>query len=304
MEGSEIANQILSAGVPTSVETFGQQEAAPEASQEAPAQIPVDAQKNQPENKFDIIAKMERKLRREREELEARRKDMDSSSKKYKDLEELDSTWEKNPLEFMEKKGWDFEKLNKFVMENGDPRHVDPMAKKIFEYEKKFADLEKSTEEKIKLAIEAKEKEMSKKEADMQVEMFRGQVKSFIDQNASEYEFIASEGDSGLGLVFDLIQTDVVNQLKSGKNEKDLKIMPMKEACEKVEKYLDSTLEKYLQLNKVKSKFGQKQEKMPEQSQKRTTISDDFAARTTSQPMSDQDRVKQAIELVTRGVIN
>ena len=305
VQGSEVAQQILSAGVPTTVETFGQEtKPVQQESAQTSKTDNVDKPEQKQESKFDIIAKMERKLRKEREEIEARKKEIELSSQKYKQLEELDSTWEKNPLEFMEKKGWDFEKLNKFVMENGDPRHVDPMAKKLFEYENKFKELETKTEQKIRDAIEAKEKELMQKEQNMQLEMFKGEVKSFINQNKDKYEFVASEGDSGLGLVFDLIQTDVMNQLKSGKKENELKIMTMDDACEKVEKYLDSTLEKYLSLNKVKSKFGQKQEKLPEQVREKVTISDTFAARTNSQPMSEQDRVKQAIELVTRGVIS
>ena len=106
--------------------------------------------------------------------------------------------------------------------------------------------------------IKSTEEKYTQKEQEQQIQQFKYQIKDLISSEKDTYEFINAE-ENGIDLVYDVIYTDLMNQKKAMEEEGaegELKMMDIKDAAEKVESYLDKSYQKYLNLNKVKSKFS------------------------------------------------
>ena len=286
-------------------EQLAQQVLATETAKQTPETV-----KQQPDNtqvtpeqpgslheNFAKLTKLERKLREERENFGKEKLTYEEKLKKLQELESNDSLWEQNPLEFMKKKGWDYEKLSKHVLSSMSDEDLDPIAKLQKQYDARMKEMETSTESRIKAAIEAKEKEYATKNQQAEITRFKSGVKDYVAQNKEKYELINKEGDEGYNTVFDIIQGDLVNQVNAGIEEKDLKMMTYEQACDKLESYLDSQLDSILSLNKVKSKLGQKL-------QNPRTITNEFSPRTGNTHTTEQERVEAAKRLVESGFLH
>ena len=246
---------------------------------------------------FAKLTKLERKLREERENFGKEKLTYEEKLKKLKDLEEGESLWDQNPLDYMKKKGWDYEKLSKHVLSSMSDDDLDPIAKLQKQYESRIKEVESGTEKRIREAIESKEKEYATKNQQAEIQRFKSGVKDYVSQNKDKYELITKEGDEGYNTVFDIIQGDLVNQVNAGTEEKDLKMMTYEQACDKLEAYLDTQLDSILSLNKVKSKLGQKL-------QNPRTITNDFSPRTGNTHSTEQERVEAAKRLVESGFLH
>lgn len=267
---------------------------------EAPAPTPEVATPSDP--RFELISKLERKVKTREQELSARQKELEERSSKYKELEELAPLLESNPLEVLRRKGWDMEKLNKFAMENLGEDELDPVAKRFKELESTLSTKEKEWEEKLQKAIEAKEQEIAQKQNEYQIKEFKQGIKSFLDQNRDEFELLASQPEAN-ELVYEVIYEDVLRQQKAGKE--DIAPMEFKAAAERLEKYLDAQLEPLLKSKKIQSRFTKTDswmDKLAAQSAP-ATINNDMTPQSSisASELSDAERLELAIKKLKEG---
>ena len=255
----------------------------------------------QEDPRLALIAKMERKIKLQEQALKQKEQEFEAKFGKYKEYEESDKDFATNPFKFLNAKGLDMEKLNKLYLETAADDDLDPVSRKFKDFDSKLeqtkAELRKEYEEKLK----AKEEEIKKKEFDNQISQFKSEIKSFIATNKDEFELINAE-DNGADTLYDIIYHDLQNQLAAGKEGADLVPMDIKVAATKLETYLDSHVQKYLNLKKYKPKQQVEENQLEglfKQSNTPKTISDSFTPKSVSvDQLTDEERIKAATDLV------
>lgn len=253
-------------------------------------------------DQLSFIARMEKKLRLEREELEKAKRELDERGSKYSHYDELDSLLEKDPLEALKKKGWDYQKLSEHAMSKITDEELDPVQREL----KDLRGFKESVPEMIQKAIaEAIEGETKKHEAysiEQETKSIRNSIAEIIKADSNKYGVLGLEGEKGVDLVFETLRKHVQDQKDQDIPEEEIKMMSFAEAAEKVEAHLDSQLQRYLALEKYKTKLNPDQGDINKSaSNLLKTISDDFAPRTAVVSESEEDRVNKAIELIKRG---
>lgn len=291
------AAQILDSTTPT-------QQAQPqaEASQfETEVDQSIQTEAKQEDPRLSLLAKMERKLKLQEQEYKQKLKELEEKQSKYKQYEEEESLWQ-NPLELLKRKGWDMEKLNKHVIENSSEEDLDPVARKFKEFEETLKKKDTEYEEKMKKLIAEKEEELKAKDFERQIAEFKSDVKSFLAKNFDTYELINAE-ENGPEIVFDVIREDIARQQQAGKE--NIVPMDLKEAADKVESYLDSHVQKYLNLNKYRNKKSDEEnavESFLRKSQAPQTLTDSFTPKSKSvEELSEEERMLAAVNLLKSG---
>lgn len=250
---------------------------------------------------FDLIAKMERKLKMREEEFKTKEQKLAEYEAKLKEFEGFDE----NPFSVLQKKGWDLEKLNTKALETLGDDDLDPVARRFKQIEEVLAKKDQEFEQKLKAAIAEKEKEYQTKDQQHQIELFKRDLKAHLASKKDEYEFVNTHPD-GAELVYDVIFTDLQRRADAG--EKDLAPMDYDTAAQKVETYLDAEASKYLSLNKVKSKFSAEKGDWASllKSEEPKTITQNLTSKSSIHPaeLSEQERMKLAIEGIKTGKWN
>jgi hypothetical protein len=281
-----VAEQILGSGEP-------QPQATPEQTTQEPQQ-----QGGAPN--FDLIAKMERRLKQREEEFKTKEQKLAEYEAKLKEYEGFDE----NPLPTLFKKGFDIEKINKLAMETLGDDDLDPIARRFKQIEEAMGKKDQEFESKMQQMIAAKEKEFQDKEQQYQIESFKRDLKSHVTAKKDEYEFVNTHPD-GMELVYDVIFTDLQRKQAAGGQ---VEPMSYDDAATKVEEYLYNEAQKYLSLNKVKSKFVEKKEDWASllKSEEPKTITQQMAPKSAIHPaeLSEQERMKLAIEGLKTGKWN
>lgn len=251
--------------------------------------------------RLSLLAKMERKLKLQEQEYKQKMKELEEKQNKYKQYEEEETLWS-NPLELLKKKGWDMEKLNRHVIESSSEEDLDPVSRKFKEFEETLKKKDTEYEEKMKKMIAEKEEELKAKDFERQIAEFKSDIKSFLAKNSETYELINAE-ENGLDIVFDVIREDIARQQQAGKET--VVPMDMKDAADKVETYLDSHVQKYLNLNKYKNKKSDEEnsvESFFKKSQTPQTLTDSFTPKSKSvEELSEQERMLAAVNLLKSG---
>lgn len=296
-----IAGQILSE---TPSQPSAPVSAGTEESQEAQTPKQSHEGKEVPDfdSRFGVLTKMERKLKEEQARIKEQEKSWGDKLSKLEELEKFSKLFEENPLEALKlKKGWGVQEFNEFAVKHSTDEDLDPVSKLTKNFQTQLDELRSKMTEEFEGKIKAKEEEITAKDRERQVIEFKSELKSFLAENKNDYEFIHAE-ENGAEEVFNLIYEDLQRQIKENQEsgeEKELQIMSIKDASDKVEAFLDKTYSKYLSLNKVKSKFQSGSEDLGRfivKSQEPTTLNSSFSPK--SKPMeqlSPEERKQQAI---------
>lgn len=251
--------------------------------------------------KFKALAAMERKMRQEKDGMSSREKEWEEKSKKLTEYEEMMKLMDENPIEAIKKrKGWGLQEINEFAVKNSSDEDLDPVAQITKNYETKMEQMKKELMDEFENKIKSKEEEYSKKDYEYQINQFKSSISTFLAENKETFEFVNAYGQEGESLVYDVIYTDVMKRKEMG--EEDLTPMSLKDASEKVEAYLDSQHQKFLSLNKVRSKFTSSDKfdlgSLGAQSQPRT-LNNSFTPKSQSlDQLNPTERKKQAEDLV------
>lgn len=157
---------------------------------------------------------------------------------KFKQYEQFDQDLEKNPLELLEKKGWDYNKLTQKVLESGGLT----LEQKIEMLEKRIADKEQ------KEIREAEERKISfqRQQESQAIEAYKAQVAQLAQEGADKYD-----------LVNRLNAHDLAFEIAEQYYLKHKQVIPAAMALEEAEKSLEQEyLPKLLESQKLRSRMS------------------------------------------------
>lgn len=211
-------------------------------------------------NRFAFLAKKEQAIVRQRQELKAQmealnsqKSELDKLRAEIESVKSRRSTYKTNPLSALEDAGLSYKELTDYILNN---QQISPEQKlKALEekFESKIEALERQREEERQAAQRRYEEEQAAREHHV-IEEFKGEISSYISTHKDTYE-LTNLYDSA-DLVYDTVDAYYA---KSGK------VLSIPEACDLVEKYLESQVEKSLQTKKLSSRLN----KAPEPTDKR-----------------------------------
>lgn len=208
---------------------------APAAPVEAapPPVEPVKEAQDDPKfaSKFAALSRREQAVRLQEAEAKKQREEY----RAYQDEQKL---LNENPLEWLSKKGITFDKLTQLALNDGKK----PAEMQIQELKES---LERERREK-----EEAEKTNAQKAYENQKQSFITEIDEFLNQNKDTYEltFVAADAST---MIYDVIEQHYL---------KNKRVLPVKDAVEMVEKYFETEVdEKYMKLNKIKSKLAPKE---------------------------------------------
>lgn len=252
-------------------------------------------------SKMEILIKREQQaLQRERfakqkeADLELKIKAMEEREKKIQEFENSKGN-SKKALELL---GLNYDELTKSVLQDGEVPaevHIKRIDEKFDAFKSAKEQEDKQRAEQAKLYAENQEQKA--------ITDFKGEINTYLKDNAARYELIQFEGQEDL--VFDVIDEHYNRTLNA---ETGIgKVMTKAEAADKVEQWLEQKEIKRKELAKVKTLWGAvprevvKEAAKPQQNLRppQKTLTNQLSARvqtpTTNRMLTDEERVQRAI---------
>lgn len=212
--------------------------ASTEVSPEAPVTPEVKPQEDEFSDKFIKLTRQKRALEQQAAEIKAERARIDAERKELEEFRSKKARIKENPREVLETMGVSFDDLAHMILTEGrEPTPDDKLS---------------ALEARLKAFEEAKEKEKQDAlEAERQktASVFRQNLEKFIE--SSDYELVKTY-DAADTVVATMQAYYEETEKAQGKGV----ILSYEDACKMVEEDLEQALEKALQTNKAKSKFG------------------------------------------------
>lgn len=265
-------------------------ETAPAAEEKPP-----EAVKTQPENRqpkaFDVLARKERAILRERQQIaadraviQAQQAEITQKMTEYQNYLENKSKYKTNPKQLLQDHGLTYQELAEYQLNDGEPTPallIKQQQERIDALETRLADKDARNEAAQKQQQERYEQEV--------VADFRNQIETFVRSKPDQYEFIRiNEAEN---LVYDTVEEYY---------KKNNTILPIKKAADMVEDYLSKVVDKITASKKLQARFQQRP--TPTKAQDTPTprtLSNSIT--TTSSPYNglsartEQDRISRAI---------
>lgn len=200
-----------------------------------PAEAPVEAKEPEKDDKFSsrfaALAKREKAIQAR----EAKIKEMET---RFSSIDKQDAEFKSNPIKFLQDRyGLSYNDLTQLVLNDNKPTPE----MKVRELEEKLTAFERQKQDEAKKAEEERINGVINK--------FMGEIGSFVDDNANEFELIKAHGE-GKELIYNVIDQHLS---RTGR------MLSIKEAAEHVEKYLTDEAQRFLNLNKFKPKEAPKE---------------------------------------------
>ena len=212
--------------------------ASSEVTPEAPVTPEAAPQEDEFSDKFIKLTRQKRALEQQASELKAERARIEAERKELEDFRNSKSRIKENPRQALETLGVSFDDLAHMILTEGrEPTEQDKLS---------------ALEARLKAFEEAREAE---KQAQIDAErqktagVFRQNLEKFIE--SSDYELIKTYSATDT-----VVETMQAYYEKTEQEQGKGVIMKFDEACKMVEEFLDQTLEKALQTNKMKAKFS------------------------------------------------
>jgi chromosome segregation ATPase len=251
--------------------------AAPEAEAPETTEPKVDKPQDEFAEKFMRLARRERALQQQAQELKAKQAEMEKLRSELDSFQQRKSKLKENPFDALEMLGVNYDELTQSMLQYGQPK--DELAE-IKEQLKAIQERDARAKEEAEKA----EKERLQKDTEQMVSAFRQELENFV--NSSEYELI--KANEATELVYEVIRADYEAQKPApGENKR---VMTHKEACEKVEAYLEQQVSKLLELNKVKAKLAP-QEPSPKSESFEAAVSKPAVSQTLTNSMKATSEV-------------
>lgn len=166
---------------------------------------------------------------------------------KFASFEQLKSDIKETPTKFLDLAGITFQELaDAIIAEKSTP---DPVKVKLKQLDKKIEEFEKKTQAEKDATAKAEEERLIKEQDEFIAKTsanYRKTLNEHIEKNKETFELVHSLGAQDL--CWDIIETYW---------EKNEKIMPLEQACELAEKYLEERAEKMLTAKKLQAKKSQ-----------------------------------------------
>lgn len=220
--------------------------AAPEVEAPETTEPKVDKPQDEFAEKFMRLARRERALQQQAQELKAKQAEMDKLRAEFEAFQQKKSKVKESPFDALEMLGVNYDELTQSLLQYGQPK--DELAE-IKEQLKAIQERDARAKEEAEKS--AKEREES--ERTRIVSEYRDTLAKFVE--SSDYELI--KANEATELVYEVIREDYESQ-KPAPGEKKM-VMTFERACEMVEKHLEDQVSKLLELNKVKAKLTPKE---------------------------------------------
>lgn len=260
-----------------------------ETQTETPTETKTETKPDVFSERFAALTKKEKLIQRSRDEVRALK---DSLTKREADLaarEERAKQFESinNPLEALKLKGWSYDDLTNFVLNNEKPtpdKEIQLVRSELQKIrEEQAAEKQRQTEAQTK----AHENELASA-----IDQFKSEVTSFVKSKADDYELINLFDQSGL--VYDTIKQYY---------ETNQKLLSVKDGCDLVEKYLETKATKIAKAKKLQSVLttqskdsSETQSKTPNQAQSRTLTNNMTSSVPSMLPAkTETDRLQRAM---------
>jgi hypothetical protein len=233
----------------------------------------------------------ERAAKERESQLEQRLRDFEAREAK---LKEFDDLWDRNPLEAIKSRGKSYQDMVQVALNDGNV----PPELQIKRLEEKFDNQVRNQQQALMREKEEAESLQARKEQET-IDNFKGEINSYLKENAERYEFIHFENNEDL--VYGVIDEhyERTKNSETGVGE----VLTIVQAADKVEQHLEQKYDKVRTLKKMQTLLAPKQvnqlEKQPlPTSQKPKTLSNTLSA-SPSKPrntvMSDDERIAKAI---------
>lgn len=248
-----------------------------------------------------VSSKLEMLIKRENEarKLEAAARDKEKLLVEREARLEAFEKSKEDPRKALELLGLSKEELAKVMLAEEGELPPELKIKKIEEKFNKYVESQKADEQRraedAKRQAEAQEQKM--------VADFKGQINSYLKEHNERYEFIAFENQEEL--VFDVIDEHYKRTIDETTGIG--KVMTIADACDKVEQHLEQKYQKAKELKKVSSLWAAVPKGVAEAAKAETrkdfkppkTLTNNLSstpAKPPTKPITDEDRVKRAIE--------
>ena len=188
--------------------------------------------------RFAQLAREQKKLRQEREEMKRVQQELDARKGTVSSFDDLQRLARENPYEVMQKLGLDYEALSRQVLQDGE---ITP--------EQKMAGEMKRLRDEIN-AMKAERAELVKQEEAKKYQdtygRFVDEIKSFVD-NTSEFDFVKANN-----------AYHVVAEVMQEHYNSTQEVMSYDDAAKMVEDYYEAEAEKYLAVPKLEQRLKER----------------------------------------------
>lgn len=243
------------------------------------------------QQRFSVLARKEAQLNRERERLKAERAAIEQEAKLASEFEMKKVKAKLNPIEALKDLGLTYEEITEFVMNDNQPT-VSAEVQAVRD------ELEKFRQEQEEARLEAERITAQKLEAEQQrvIDSFRNQAISYINQNASNFEFTIANGAEDF--VPEIIEKHF---LETGE------LLSIDTAAKIVEDHFEGIAERVAKAEKFKAKTASASAQQPaasasqafaQQIKRPATLTNAMTASVSApQPgtRSQQDRIRAAL---------
>lgn len=216
----------------------------------APEQQAVEPKVGEGANRFAFLAKKEQAIVRQRQELKAQiealnaqRSELDKLRAEIDEVKSRRTGYKTNPLAALDDAGLSYKELTDYILNN---QQISPEQKlKALEekFESKIEALERQREEERQATQRRYEEQQAQREQQV-ISEFKGEIASYVATHKDTYE-LTNLYDSA-DLVYDTVDAYY---------EKSGKVLSIPEACDLVEKYLESQVEKSLKTKKLSARL-------------------------------------------------
>jgi hypothetical protein len=195
---------------------------------------------------------------------------------------EEDDAWNRNPLDVLSKKGWDYKKLTELVLAGETPT-PEMIAKLTAQEELKSWKQQQEDQRRLEAEEAAKRADQENKKA---FDDFRADVQNHVTQNSDKYEYCS---------LFD--GHEVVVELVKQHYATTQKVLSKDEACELAEKYFEGLVDKATATKKYTAKVQPQPKadnKQPTPAPSRTLTNQLTPSTPAPRPLTREERIERA----------
>lgn len=192
---------------------------------------------------LSILAKREKALQKQREEIQKSKLDLDSKYEEINKFKSLKEQAKTNPLKFLEEAGLTYEELTNFILNGNKPTAEMETSSIKSEMQKLRDEIAQREQERENSA-----KAMDEKRAQEAISNFKENITGFLTGKPDDFELCNNYPES-VDLIYDIIEAHFAQTEK---------VMSMEEAAKLVEDHFESEAMKVTSFKKIQSKLAPK----------------------------------------------
>ncbi len=241
---------------------------------------PEEKKEDRLSSRFAALNKLDRTVKEREKAIVQREQTISEKEKKYAEWERIEKGAQADPFAVLKLLGIDLNTLNeKWLVE----QTISPQDKKLSEVEERIAAFERE-----KAEYEVQSQAQKVKEATAAYFKSLNQIVQSNDQ----FELIRQNGEEGINEVITL-QTDYLKEYG--------KMLDDQEALDLVEKAYEDEAKKYVSAKKIKSLFGQDEQKKSVKLSETKTLTNEQTTKVPSagdKPLSEEERYARALAVL------